>query len=204
MSAAQASVTVEVWGGYGYMPLSVTPDQAEQPVPTQASTAEFTWTGPIDWVNNNGNNGTDSTQNLFSQFLTGGTISDYSSGLGVSETDFLNTSMSSEGNAWYTYIQVTGYTNAGFATIGHDDGASVYQGGSAIYSSPGQTSIDYGTFAVTKGAYTIDYIEANGSPSDLVFNVVPEPSTWVMMLAGFAGLGFTAFRRSRKDTLSIA
>ena len=30
-----------------------------------------------------------------------------------------------------------------------------------------------------------------------VVNTVPEPSTWVMMLLGFAGLGF-AFRRSRR------
>jgi PEP-CTERM motif len=27
---------------------------------------------------------------------------------------------------------------------------------------------------------------------------VPEPSTWAMMLAGFAGLGFLAYRGSRK------
>jgi hypothetical protein len=28
---------------------------------------------------------------------------------------------------------------------------------------------------------------------------VPEPSTWVMMLIGFAGLGFTGYRASRKS-----
>jgi PEP-CTERM motif len=28
---------------------------------------------------------------------------------------------------------------------------------------------------------------------------VPEPSTWAMMLLGFAGVGFMAYRRSRKD-----
>jgi hypothetical protein len=28
---------------------------------------------------------------------------------------------------------------------------------------------------------------------------VPEPSTWAMMILGFAGLGFMAYRRSRKD-----
>jgi hypothetical protein len=28
---------------------------------------------------------------------------------------------------------------------------------------------------------------------------VPEASTWAMMLFGFAGLGFMAYRRSRKD-----
>jgi hypothetical protein len=28
---------------------------------------------------------------------------------------------------------------------------------------------------------------------------VPEPSTWAMMLIGFAGLGFTAYRRTKKS-----
>lgn len=31
-----------------------------------------------------------------------------------------------------------------------------------------------------------------------ISSAVPEPSTWAMMLIGFAGIGFTAFRRSRK------
>ena len=31
---------------------------------------------------------------------------------------------------------------------------------------------------------------------------VPEPSTWAMMLAGFAGLGFVGFRRSRKQPIA--
>ena len=35
------------------------------------------------------------------------------------------------------------------------------------------------------------------SPEILIFGVVPEPSTWAMMLIGFAGLGF-AFRHSRR------
>ena len=29
--------------------------------------------------------------------------------------------------------------------------------------------------------------------------VVPEPSTWAMMLLGFAGLGFAGYRASRKS-----
>ena len=28
---------------------------------------------------------------------------------------------------------------------------------------------------------------------------IPEPSTWAMMILGFAGVGFMAYRRSRKD-----
>ncbi len=31
---------------------------------------------------------------------------------------------------------------------------------------------------------------------------VPEASTWAMMFAGFGGLGYAAFRRSRKATVS--
>jgi PEP-CTERM motif len=33
---------------------------------------------------------------------------------------------------------------------------------------------------------------------------VPEASTWAMMVAGFGGLGFAAFRRSRKASVAIA
>ena len=40
------------------------------------------------------------------------------------------------------------------------------------------------------------------NPEDLVLSVtttpVPEPSTWAMMLAGFAGLGFLTYRASRE------
>jgi hypothetical protein len=31
-----------------------------------------------------------------------------------------------------------------------------------------------------------------------VASVVPEPSTWAMMLMGFAGLGFAGYRRARR------
>jgi hypothetical protein len=33
---------------------------------------------------------------------------------------------------------------------------------------------------------------------------VPEPSTWIMMIAGFAGLGFMAYRRKAKPALAMA
>jgi hypothetical protein len=32
---------------------------------------------------------------------------------------------------------------------------------------------------------------------------IPEPATWAMMLIGFTGLGYAAFRRSAKDQLSV-
>jgi hypothetical protein len=34
---------------------------------------------------------------------------------------------------------------------------------------------------------------------DSVASAVPEPSTWAMMILGFAGIGFMSYRRSRKS-----
>jgi hypothetical protein len=46
------------------------------------------------------------------------------------------------------------------------------------------------------------------NPEDLVLSVTttpaPEPSTWAMMLAGFAGLGALAYRASRKTAAAAA
>jgi hypothetical protein len=39
--------------------------------------------------------------------------------------------------------------------------------------------------------------------SELVAGV-PEPSTWAMMILGFAGVGFITYRRSRKSTIALA
>ena len=44
------------------------------------------------------------------------------------------------------------------------------------------------------------YIDANGiDHAFLATPSVPEPSTWAMMILGFAGVGFMSYRRSRKD-----
>jgi hypothetical protein len=46
------------------------------------------------------------------------------------------------------------------------------------------------------------------NPQDLALRVtttpVPEPSTWAMMLAGFAGLGLLSYRASRNTTAAAA
>jgi hypothetical protein len=39
----------------------------------------------------------------------------------------------------------------------------------------------------------------------LPVNAIPEPSTWAMMILGFPGVGFTAYRRRNKsETLRVA
>jgi PEP-CTERM motif len=63
------------------------------------------------------------------------------------------------------------YLNASFASLGLTPGAYVYSWGSGDHAD---------TFTV----------EVVASPPP-----VPEPSTWAMMLIGFAGLGYAAVRR---------
>ncbi len=68
---------------------------------------------------------------------------------------------------------------------------------------PGTTTADYGlTFAtpiLDVDPYTVsaDQYVAGGITVD-----VPEPSTWGMMMLGFAGLGFAGYRKSRKAAVS--
>jgi hypothetical protein len=42
-------------------------------------------------------------------------------------------------------------------------------------------------------------LDLTASSVSLSVSAVPEPSTWAMMILGFAGVGFMAHRRSRKD-----
>ncbi|KRR20131.1 hypothetical protein CQ14_23025 [Bradyrhizobium lablabi] len=46
-------------------------------------------------------------------------------------------------------------------------------------------------------------LNADSFSSNFVTGAVPEPSTWAMMILGFAGVGFIAYRRKPKAT-SIA
>jgi hypothetical protein len=66
------------------------------------------------------------------------------------------------------------------------------------------------TFTTTGGS--LSFAESSGGNNnvgDLLDNVslssaVPEASTWAMLVAGFAGLGFAAFRKSSKAPVAIA
>ena len=43
-----------------------------------------------------------------------------------------------------------------------------------------------------------------GYAAPIIMAAVPEPSTWAMLLIGFAGIGFAAYRRSRQHHLPTA
>lgn len=102
--------------------------------------------------------------------------------------------------------------------LGHDDGAvlNIATFGNVL-SDPGPTSFANSPFnvfnpgAAGNFAFTLDYNETFGPPAELLFTVndvtvgaVPEPSTWAMMILGFAGVGFMAYRRKSKQALIAA
>ena len=62
---------------------------------------------------------------------------------------------------------------------------------------------------VTKFSYDaygdlISMTDPNGGVSTFAYFAVPEPSTWVSMLLGVAGLAFAARRRMKRSALSFA
>jgi PEP-CTERM motif len=69
------------------------------------------------------------------------------------------------------------------------------------FSTPTFT-YDPGTNTTTVSSVDSDFIPSVGGGPDLTFTLigtaVPEPSTWAMMLLGFAGVGFAGYWTSRK------
>ena len=47
--------------------------------------------------------------------------------------------------------------------------------------------------------YSVDGMVRYGDAVDVGISSIPEPSTWAMMLVGFAGLGFAGLRAWRKS-----
>jgi hypothetical protein len=117
----------------------------------------------------------------------------------------LATSMSIAGNAYTTYISFTGTFDfgGGLVTVRHDDGASFYLTDGppvAEFTSPAETTAISNSFTLSGvHSFELDYVAGNGTPSILQVTAVPEASTWAMMVLGFFGVGFMAYRR--KGTL---
>jgi hypothetical protein len=78
--------------------------------------------------------------------------------------------------------------------------------GASLISFGDLSSVNGFTVVSVGGSGTTDLQLSNGSDGSyswifgvgsLSYSAVPETSTWVMMLAGFAGLGFAGYRRSK-------
>jgi hypothetical protein len=116
-------------------------------------------------------------------------------------------------NTIFNFTGLVTVTTGQSFTVGHDDGLTLVIGGNTIIDlpgphSPGDDTVTYsgptGTFA-----FQLVYGEAFGAPAELSVSLplvdgVPEPSTWAMMILGFMGVGFMAYRRKGRSTFRFA
>lgn len=91
-----------------------------------------------------------------------------------------------------------GNTPAGFGGVG--GGPNFAGGGGGIGGGGGASGYGGGgggSYSFVGPTQSLAFQSGNGEVS---INAVPEPSSWVMALAGFAGLGWLARMRRRKLT----
>ena len=96
---------------------------------------------------------------------------------------------------------ITGSSAQILTAIANDDLNHVFKTMTGTFTASGSTTIRFGDFGglADTQANNVDFILDNVSVA-----AVPEPSTWAMMILGFAGVGFMTYRRSRKTSLALA
>jgi hypothetical protein len=99
-------------------------------------------------------------------------------------------------NGVTTSFEWTGLkTNADFGTLGFDE--PLLSLGVAISSATFSLNGTGGIFKSMKQFEVSDCTVASGCMGGGGQPGVPEPSTWALLMLGFAGLGFAAFRRAK-------
>ena len=132
----------------------------------------------------------------------------------------LNSGGSNDSAAFETAILKGTFFNSGAGggavsfTVGSDDDSFVYLNGVLIGQNPGIHGVTSVTFNGTDiaGTNTLEIFYADREQTGAFLSVdasvaltaaVPEPSTWAMMILGFFGIGFMAYRR-RGGALRLA
>ncbi len=103
--------------------------------------------------------------------------------------------------SFWRYQQYVGPTT--FLNVSWD-GTNVF---SESLSGPGDYPYtEFTATVVGTGSDTLLFTSANDPGFTYVDNIsvsaVPEPSTWALMLAGFAGLGFAGYRRTKSASVA--
>jgi hypothetical protein len=160
-----------------------------------------------------------SVQPDFSGNLFEGVISDPTNVFGAGDLDFIIV-VDNEPGSIHSIERVTTSSFAGFKTdVGYSAGfpgippttvdrltaATIgfnFSGGIAPGSDSAQIAIETNATRFTSG-----FLSAFNTGSATITGFapsVPEPSTWAMLLVGFAGLGYAGYRQARQATLGGA
>jgi hypothetical protein len=106
-------------------------------------------------------------------------------------------------------------SNGGTDFYGFDNAVPITSSGGLLFalsSAPvwGPDAL-FGVYGDGNGGYMTGFFgSASGGPGEYGYNIaanvtaVPEPSTWAMMILGFFGLGFMAYRRKQSGALTLA
>jgi PEP-CTERM motif len=126
-------------------------------------------------------------------FLSGLTQNQLPAGATVTETTWFDAS-----NAQYgTGTLLATHT---FTSIGSISPSATVIDALAPYSITEEYDI---TFSLPSAPTALSTITL-GTTTDGPIPIVPEPSTWMMMAIGFAGLGFAGYSRSRRSLARVA
>jgi PEP-CTERM motif len=158
------------------------------PVAAQASLLSFDISGPL---------GYDATFNLDSNQVPTGT--DVGNGL---VAPYYANVVGVENNAskifgYITFLPIAIFGGLSAATLPGDAGIIAFDlAGDQIYSgTPSAPFFAPGVFALTQYG-------ADENKYTLTISAVPEPSTWAMMILGFAGIGAMTYRRRKSAMLA--
>jgi hypothetical protein len=178
----------------------------------------------LGFIPGNSNNSNDSLNQAFEPAFTSapGSAFVYSNGAYPQGLTFIS-SAPSGGNGLDTTVYTVTFTLASNSIIKGDwvpdNGGVIYDNGhsTGVFlqtasngPSTNYTDITPFSFTGTAGDNVLTFfITDGGPPSAFAFDVtsvsaVPEPSTWAMMILGFCGVGFMAYRRKSESSFRIA